>query len=147
MTDRSFVASLSSETPFLRSFGWEVLSHRPDAIDITRGANGLPVLYAHRHDEPIGLARNLRVQGKRLLADVTLFKTARATEVAAMVADGLRSMSIGYVIEAMRQTGTRAGEPVYEATRWSLLEASFAPVPADPTVGIGRSVLSYRSQK
>lgn len=130
--------SASSEKPVERWFGEEVLSHEPKAVRLERVKRGaMPLLFNHNWDEPIGVVDAARVEEDRLIVDAHLFETARAAEIAAMLKGGLRNVSIGYrlhVVEEDKKTG------VFTARDWEPFEASIVSVPADPSVGIGRSL-------
>ncbi len=128
---------LSSEAPVERWFGTEVLSHDPAHIRMGRiDGNAAPLLFNHNWDDPVGMVTGGRVQDGRLIVDARLFDTPRAREIKAMMDGGLRNVSIGYDIHAMEEDskGKR-----YTATDWEPLEASIVTVPADTSVGIGRS--------
>ena len=43
----TYIASLSSEAPVERDFGIEILDHSPQAIDLSRARDGLPLLFNH----------------------------------------------------------------------------------------------------
>jgi HK97 family phage major capsid protein/HK97 family phage prohead protease len=133
-------ASLSSELPALRFFGWEVLSHESAAIDMSRAKDGLPLLFGHDPDQPIGAAENIRLEGGKLKASLRFGKTQKAEEVYSLVKDGLlKGISIGYSVDKMEHEGTREGQPVMRVVRWTPLEISTVTIPMDHTVGIGRS--------
>jgi len=134
-TDRTVEASLSSETPVFRpGLGREILSHAPGAIDLSRAP--IPVLTSHKRDEtPVGVVENLRVVGGKLRGTLRLGNSQRAKEVWEDIKAGvLRSISVGYSIIK----GAAKGDD-YLVSLWQLLEVSLVAVPADPTVGIGRS--------
>ena len=129
--------SLSSEAPVERMWGTEVLSHAPGAVQMARIDGGAaPLLFNHDWNDPIGMITAGRVQDGRLVVDAQLFDTARAKEVAAMMAGGLRNVSIGYEINTLSEDAKSA---TYTATRWTPLEGSIVTIPADPSVGIGRT--------
>lgn len=140
--------SASSTEPYDRYYGTEVLSHDSGAIRMTRfERSAVPLLFNHNWDDPIGMVTGARVENKRLLVDAQAFDTERAAEVLAMVEGGLKNVSIGYrVHEFSVDTKT----DVYTATDWEPLEVSVVTVPADSTVGVGRSseqaVLPVRTQ-
>ena len=134
-----FDASLSSEYAYLRGYGYEVLSHEPDAINMERAADGLPLLVQHDHDRPVGMVENIRIMGRKLRASIRFFSTSAGREAATMVEEGLRALSIGYQVDSTQQTGARDGVPVFKVDRWTPFECSLVSVPADPSVGIGRS--------
>jgi len=135
-TERMVPASLSSEQPVERWFGTEVLQHTPEAVDLGRAANGLPMLWVHDHRILIGKVRNLRLEDGRLEGYLHFSRNARATEIWQDVLDDfLDSISIGYSI---RKWEEEANSDLIIVTRWAVNEASVVTVPADPTVGIGR---------
>lgn len=133
--------ALSSEAPVARWFGTEVLDHRRDAIDLARAEGGLPLLFNHDPDQLLGVIEDVRVHADGVVRGMARFSgDAEAQRRAAQVAEGvLRNTSIGYVIHELTQDRSEAGEDVYRATRWELLEGSLVSVPADQTVGVGRS--------
>jgi HK97 family phage major capsid protein/HK97 family phage prohead protease len=129
--------SCSSETPCDRWYGEEVLSHDGDAIRMDRLTRGAcPLLFNHSFDDPIGMIEGARIERKRLVVDAKLFKTARAEEIATMIDGGLRNVSLMYRVHVYEQD---MDEERYTATDWEVYEVSIVTVPADATVGIGRS--------
>lgn len=130
----------SSELPVERWFGDEVLSHKSGAADLTRLNDGAPLLFNHNMDEIIGVVEKAYMgEDKRGYAKVRFAKTARAEEVMSMVDDGiLRNVSFGYRISEMVES-VKDQKSTYTATRWEPFEVSLVTVPADHTVGIGRS--------
>lgn len=129
-------ASLSSETAVFRpGDGYEVLRHTPDAIDLSRAP--LPLLTSHdRQETPVGIIENIRIAGGKLRGTLRFGASQRALDVWQDVKAGvLRSVSVGYQI---LETQPR-GKDGYTVTRWMPYEASLVSVPADPTVGVGRS--------
>lgn len=131
----SFAAA--SETPVRRWWGTEILSHEPGAVRMDRLTGGAaPLLFNHNWDDPVGMIDGARLEGGRLLVDAHFFDTARAREVAAMVEGGMRNVSIGYELNEVVED---AKANTYTATDWTVYEVSFATVPADPSVGLGRS--------
>jgi HK97 family phage major capsid protein/HK97 family phage prohead protease len=134
------VASISSEELVDRYFGKERLVHSSGAIDLSRAANGrFPLLFNHNPDEPIGAVENVRVEGGKLRADLTFGNSQRAKDIEADVKQGLLSgISIGYRINKMERDQNE--EEVYNVVDWTLLETSIAPVAADASVGVGRSI-------
>jgi HK97 family phage major capsid protein/HK97 family phage prohead protease len=134
-TALSFPAS--SAEPYERYFGTEVLDHSARAVRMDRFARGaVPLLFNHNMDDPIGMVTAGRLEGGRLMVDAELFATERAAEVERMVDGGLRNVSIGYRVHEF--TVAEKSE-TYTATDWEPLEVSIVTVPADATVGIGRS--------
>jgi HK97 family phage major capsid protein/HK97 family phage prohead protease len=127
----------SSEMPVERWFGTEVLRHDDKSIRMDRLKGGAaPLLFNHDWGDPVGMVDSARIKDKRLWVDAHFFDTERAREVAAMVEGGMRNVSIGYELYEMVED-TKAKS--FTATDWGVLEVSFATVPADPGVGVGRS--------
>lgn len=129
-------AALSSETEVPRWFGREVLAHESGAVDLSRAVDGLPLLFSHDHNQPIGLAENVRLDGDKLRADLRFSNNAKASEVWGDVRDGfLKNISIGYRVRKWEENDK---DDVVRVTDWELLEASVVTVPADAAVGINR---------
>jgi HK97 family phage major capsid protein len=140
---------LSSEDPFKRHGGIEVLDHTPRAVDLTFLKSGnAPLL--DTHDRYTGLAAQLGVvedawlEENRLYVTVRFGSSARAIEVRNDVASGIiRNVSVGYQVIDTTPVDIKTG--VYKVTKWRPYEASFVPLPADTTVGIGRSAQPMES--
>ena len=138
--DRTYEFPFSSEHPVARYFGNEVLSHDASAADLSRLNDGAPLLFNHDVDRVIGVVEAARIDDKarRGYARVRFSKNEFAQEILADVKDGiLRNVSFGYSIDKMEERG--GGD--YVATAWSPYEISMVSIPADKTVGIGRSLL------
>lgn len=136
---RTMPAALSSELPVARWFGTEVLSHDQDSIDLSRAAGGLPMLFNHNSDQPIGVIRDIKLDADRKLRGTLHFSNnAKATEVWGDVRDGfLKDISIGYQIRKWKE---EADSDTVRVTDWLIHEASVVTVPADHTVGINRNM-------
>jgi len=136
--ERVVSASLSSEEPYERWFGTEVLVHDRASVDLARASNGLPLLWNHDSNEMIGIVRNVRLDGDRLRGDMHFHDaTERARSAWELVRNGwLSGVSIGYRIKRWVDD---TKSDIVRVTDWSVLEASLAPVPADATVGVNRS--------
>ena len=144
---RTLSFTFSSEQPVSRWFGEEVLSHDAGAADLSRLNDSAPLLFNHDPDDVIGVVESASINGeKKGVATVRFAKTPRADEVMGMVADGiLRNVSfmyqaLAYRIESEEDDPYGADDAIYTATKWMAYEVSIVSVPADPTVGIGRSL-------
>lgn len=128
---------VSSETPISRWFGEEVLRHDDKSVRMDRLNDGVaPLLFNHNWDDPVGMIDSARIKDSRLWVDAHFFSTDRAQEVLTMVEGGMRNVSIGYeLLEVVEDTKAQR----YTATDWRVLEVSWATVPADPGVGLGRT--------
>jgi HK97 family phage major capsid protein/HK97 family phage prohead protease len=130
----------SSEQPVDRWFGAEVLSHRVEAVDLSRLQDGAPLLYNHDPDQLIGVIERAWIQDGRGYATARFSKNDLARQVMGDVADGiLRNVSVGYRILEMQAESETKDPATFTATRWLPMEISFCPIPADSSVGVGRS--------
>ena len=138
--DRMVDLAFSSEKEYLRSYGYEVLSHREGDVDMTRMTNA-PLLLGHNMDEQIGVVMESRIDSDKVgRATVKFSKSALGQEIYQDIRDGIRTqVSVGYRILEMELTGERDGEQEYTATEWAPYEISIVSVAADPSVGVGRS--------
>tara|TARA_R110000868_G_scaffold313856_3_gene574870 strand:- start:4543 stop:6471 length:1929 start_codon:yes stop_codon:yes gene_type:complete len=138
---RTVRIAISSEEPVKRSFGNEILEHTADAIDLSFLASGrAPLLLDHDPEKQIGVIESVSLDSsaRRLRATVRFGKSALASEAFADVTDGIRAnISVGYSISKMERD-SRNGE-TYIAKSWRPVEASLVSIPADVTVGVGRS--------
>ena len=131
--------AISSEEPVQRSFGLEVLEHSNEAIDLSFLASGrAPLLLDHDPEKQIGVIESVELDGsaRRLRATVRFGKGALAREAFDDVVDGIRAnISVGYAINKLE----RKDKDTYVAKSWRPMEASLVSIPADVTVGVGRS--------
>ena len=137
--ERRVSMALSSEEPVERSFGIEVLEHSEDAIDLSFLASGrAPLLMDHDPLKQVGVIESVDLDGsaRRLRATVRFGKNGLAREAFDDVVDGIRAnVSIGYAINKME----RQDKDKYVAKSWRPVEASLVSIPADVSVGVGRS--------
>jgi HK97 family phage major capsid protein len=138
---RTAELAFSSEAPYERSWGIEVLDHGPQSIQLGRLKSGGPLLMDHDARDVVGVIEDVRIGPDRVgRATVRFGKSARASEVWQDVIDGIRrNVSVGYVIHEAALEEERDGVGTYRVTRWEPFEVSLVAVPADPTVGVGRS--------
>ncbi|RAS21512.1 HK97 family phage prohead protease [Paraburkholderia bryophila] len=139
---RTVELAFSSETPVPRQFGIEVLSHAAGAVDLSRLNSGAALLMDHNFSDQIGVIESARIDSDRVGRAVVRFgNSARANEIFQDVQDGIRNLvSVGYRVLEIVQSEQRDAGPVYTVTSWLPYEISFVSVPADPSVGIGRSL-------
>ena len=136
---RTFEFPFSSEYPVKRYFGNEILSHDEGAADLSRLNDGGAVLFNHDMNKPIGVVESARIDSetKRGYAKIRFSRNKFASEILEDVKDGiLRGISFGYQINDIDET-----EEGMLARSWSVHELSVVTVPADPTIGFGRSLI------
>ena len=138
--------SLTSEEPYDRWFGTEILRHTKESVNLQRVSNGsAPILENHNPDFFLGNMLSAEVdEASKKLRCVAKFELdnphdTRGAKVYHRVVNGmLKTVSGGYLYEELLFE-ERDGKDFAIATKWQLLEGSFVTVPADPTVGYGRS--------
>lgn len=146
--DRTVLLSFSSEIPVLRDTpigpAFEVLGHDPSEVDLSRLNSGsAPVLKDHRRDvdSMVGTVVSARIEERRGRAVVRLADTKEGNSMLSRIKAGeVQSVSVGYAVHELKPAGEHDGYPVLRATKWEAVEVSLVAVPADPTVGVGRSL-------
>lgn len=148
--DRRVTLAFSSEEPVVREYQLdgkptaclEVLGHGPEDVDLARLSGGrAPLLVDHVQnvDSQVGVVERAWIENGRGRAVVRFGQSARASEILARVRDGeLSGVSVGYEIVRPVRAGTQDGMPVLRCA-WRPYEITLCPVPADPTVGVGRA--------
>lgn len=129
--------SFSSEEPVQRYFGTEVLSHDKGAADLSRLNNGTaPFLWNHNRDEVLGVVEKAEISDdRRGYATIKWSRNPNATEKRNDVEDGIISqVSFAYQINEIEERGDQM-----VVTSWKAMEISLVSVPADASVGVGRS--------
>ena len=142
--DRRFSLSFASEEPVLRSFGWEILSHKSEDIDMDFISSGrAPLLLNHNPEVQIGVieSANLDSAERKSRSVVRFGKGELASEIMQDVNDKIRSnISVGYSVTHLeKQDEQRDGADVFRA-QWMPMEVSLVSIPADRTdIGVGRA--------
>jgi HK97 family phage major capsid protein/HK97 family phage prohead protease len=138
--DRRVVFSFASETPIERYFGMEVLNMDEDSMDLSRLNDGAPLLFQHDSDKIVGVVERAYIKNKRGYAEVKMANNELGREMQELIKDGiLRNVSFGYRINAM-ETDNSTDPITYRATSYQPFEISLVTVPADQSVGIGRTL-------
>ncbi|MBI1265424.1 MAG: DUF2213 domain-containing protein [Alphaproteobacteria bacterium] len=131
--------TLSTGSPVRRAGYVERLAITPDAVTL---APRIPLLDSHRQSSITdikGRVENVRFEAGRIVA------TLRVSDPIALDAierGDVTGVSIGYRVDAWKDTRGANGERVREAVNWTLVEASLVPVPADPEALIRSQVMS-----
>jgi len=138
---RTIDLSFSSEEPYERSDGIEILDHSPEAVNLSRLNNGAPLLVNHWIDDHVGVVENAHIDGDHRVgrATVRFGKSARAKEIMDDVIDRIRQhVSVAYRVTKKVVEKAENGIETYRAS-WFPLEISFASIAADDHVGPGRN--------
>ena len=142
---RTFEFPFSSEAPVRRFFGDEVLSHERGSADLSRLNGAAPFLFNHDPNRVLGVVESAYISDtdKRGYAKIRFSRSKFATEVLEDVKDGIfRGISFGYSLDEVEETDTGL-----RATRWTPHEVSLATIPADNSVGFGRSLVENISSE
>jgi HK97 family phage prohead protease len=138
--ERTIEFPFASEAPVERYFGMEVLSMDESAMDLSRLNDGAPLLFQHDPDKIVGVVERAYIKDKRGYAKVKMANNDLGREMQELIKDGiLRNVSFGYRINSM-ETDKNTDPITYRATSYQPFEISLVTVPADQSVGIGRTL-------
>lgn len=146
--ERTFELSFSSEEPYTRWWGVEILDHSEGAIDLTRLNEIGVLLYNHNRDDVIGKILKASVDGNRGIATVQFDNDELSETIRSKVESRtLKGVSVGYMVDSWEEVaaGKTSADGKYTgpcsvARKWTPFEISIVSVPADPTVGVGREL-------
>ncbi len=138
---RTVELAFSSEDPYRRWFGDEILGHGKKEVRLDRINDRAPLLLNHDTRQQIGVVESARVDkdGKGR-ATVRFSESALAQEIFRDVVTGIRELvSVGYRVHQMVLQESGDDGDVYRVTDWEPFEVSIVPIPADLKAGVGRS--------
>lgn len=140
--DRTASLAFASETPYERWWGVEILDVTATSMRQSRLRSGANLLCDHDHKDVVGVIESVEIGADRVGRAVVRFgKSARAEEVWQDVKDGIRrNVSVGYMVHKAQLVETVDGVETYRITDWEPFEVSLVSVPADASVGVGRSL-------
>lgn len=147
--ERTAELTFSSETPYKRWFGPEILDHSEGSVDLTRLQEIGVLLFNHEPGHPIGRVEKVWIGDDSRGHALVKFDTDEESDrIFKKVSGGsLRGVSVGYRIKEYTQL--KEGEtskdgrfkgPAVIVSQWEPLEISIVSVPADAGVGVGRSI-------
>lgn len=150
--------SFSSEAPYIRWGTTEILAHTADAVDLSsfdEGGTGV-LLFNHGRDlaygsVPVGKISKAWLDEPshkcRAIIEMDADDPQSARLQEKLDKGMLTGVSVGYTVGAWMELapGQKSPDgrfvgPANVAVSWKALEISLAPVPADPTVGLGRNM-------
>jgi hypothetical protein len=145
--NRTVELSFSSEEPYERWWGTEILDHSEGCVDLTRLQEIGCVLFNHNRDKVIGKPLSVSIENHRGIATVQFDEDEESDIIFQKVKGGsLKGVSVGYRVSVFedvapnkKSTDGRFTGPVSVAKKWIPMEISIVSVPADATVGVGRS--------
>ena len=152
--ERKFILSFSSEEPYERYWGKEILDHNPEAVDLTRLNTIGVLLFNHNRDKVIGKINRAWIENQRGMAEVEFDTDAESEVIFQKVKnETLKGVSVGYQIGVIEEvtankvsTDGRFNGPCDVARQWMPYEISVVSVPADATVGVGREMMGETCQ-
>lgn len=141
----AFTASSEAAVEMWRGL-FEVLDHAPQCVRLDwLNSGNAPALWMHDRNESRGVIESARLEADKLRVVVRMSPNATAL-VADIDAGVIRNVSIGYRIYDekidARTSNPETGEILSTTWRvidWEPREVSFVTIPADRTVGLGRS--------
>lgn len=135
--------AFSSEYPYKRWFGTEILDHNPKSVRMDFMESGrAPLLMSHDQRIVLGVIEKASIDKDKIGRAVARFgRGDQASDALRDVDDGiLVNVSTGYrVHELVLEKMSDDDGDTYRVTDWEPLEASLVGIPADPSVGIGRA--------
>lgn len=146
--ERKFKLSFSSEEPYERWFGMEILDHSEDCVDLSRLNEIGCVLFNHKRDVVIGKIMNASIADSRGEAEIEFDTDEESEKIYQKVLSGtLKGVSVGYSVSSWEEVQANKSSadgrftgPASIAKRWMPYEISIVSVPADATVGVGREM-------
>ncbi len=141
--------SFASEKPVNRWYGPEILCLDAECVNLERLQEIGTALFNHDRDYVIGRIENARLdsENRKAYCDIVFDDDEQSELIFQKVKGGsLKGVSFAYSID--RYEDVTSGElssngrfkgPCRVITRWTPLEVSIVSVPADETVGVGRS--------
>lgn len=139
---RTVELAFSSEVVVDRGWILEILDHGKESVDMDWMASGrAPLLADHDSTIHIGVVVSAEISKDRVGRAVVRFgKGVQADAYFQDVVDGIRtSISVGYSIDHVVLEEEADNKATYRVMKWKPLEISLVSIPADQTVGIGRS--------
>ncbi len=138
----TFELSFASETPVERWFGMEVLDCTKDAVNMERLNDGAPLLIGHNPENWPGTIERAWVESDKVCrAVVRCADDEDGKKIYRRAKTGIiRKVSVGYRINDLVLAEQKSeGLDTFRATRWTGHEISLVSIPADNSVGVGRS--------
>ena len=146
--ERTVELWFSSEEPYSRWWGVEILDHTNGCVDLNRLNEIGCVLFNHNRDKVIGRILEASNENGRCTATVRFDDDEQSDIIYKKVQGGtLKGVSVGYLVDSWEEVapGKQSADgrftgPCEIAKRWTPYEISIVSVPADPTVGVGRNM-------
>ena len=138
---RTATLAFASETPYERYWGIEILDVTAASMRTGRLRSGANLLMDHDSTDVVGVVESVEIGADRVArATVRFGRSERASEVFQDVVDGIRrNVSFGYMIHKAVLVESVDGLDTYRVTDYEPFELTLCSIPADASVGVGRS--------
>lgn len=135
----TYPLSFSSEMPYERAYGIEILSHKDGAVNLMRLQEIGVVLFNHNRNQVIGKIVTVGIENNRGVATVEFDDDDFSQMIKHKIDKGtLKTTSVGYSIDEYVTKELDKKRVELTATKWTPYEISIVSLPADATVGVGR---------
>lgn len=125
--DNTIELAISSETPYERWWGIEVLGHGAKEVDLSRINDGRhPLLINHDTNRQVGVIDKAWIGDDNVLRGIARFSKAdEAQKILQDVRDGIRTLvSVGYMVDQIVEITTgKDGKSVERTLTWAEFEA------------------------
>ena len=140
---RVFSITFSSDTPYARFFGTEILGHDAGEVRLDWFQSGnAPFLRDHRNsvNDQVGIIESATIHGGRGRATVRFADDPDADRLRARIEQGIvKNCSVGYRVHEMQLVESGDDGDTFRVTDWTPMEASAVALPADQSVGFNRA--------
>ncbi len=131
--------SFSSEEPVDMWYGTEILSHAPGAMRQGKRQASMPLLFNHNRDDLLGIVESVELgTDRRGYAQVRFGTDELGAWALQQVADGVL-VNVSFLYRVFDYDEDEGSDTII-ATDWEPYEISLVTVPADASVGVGRSL-------
>ena len=142
LENKTVPMSFSSDAPYERYFGNEILGHAEGEIRLERVTDEAPYLLEHDTSQYLGKILTVSIDDASTGRAVVQFAPNElATSVFNDIAAGFRKhVSVGYYVHEMREikAAGKDSRPDFRVVDWEPLEISTVSIPADAGVGVMR---------
>lgn len=138
---RTVELSFASETPVTQWYGNEILDCSSGSVDLARLNDGGALLLEHDRRSQIGVVERAWVESGKCRALVRFSSSMLAQEIFKDVITGIRRLvSVGYSVKSIvpEECDDEDGD-TFRVSSWEPYEISIVSIPADRSVGMGRS--------
>jgi HK97 family phage major capsid protein len=132
--------SFSSEEPYERYFGYEIISHDTGDMDLARLNSKAQLLFNHNPDVYLGVISKAWIDGKKGKVRTRFSKEEfQQSKLRDIKDEILSNVSFGYMITDVKPVEKINNIDAYRVKTMPF-EVSIVTIPADYTVGINRSI-------